>query len=176
VSLLDDGNWNAKMRAVIDAATADGPYVSRHVARDIVVRLTAEDPELLDGWLHDQAEQLIWAAINERDRAARAAARISASRAGTFAEAADEYQAGDPTKLNKFLKARYVVWDGTRRELATLAHDDLLFVANQYATRSKSNAFEAAFFHALARRVRTGTVKDYFTEEQITALRNSLGT
>jgi hypothetical protein len=169
---MGERDWAAEMRALIDAETSHGPYVSRRIARDIVDKLTATDAELLSGWLYAQAEQLIWAAINERDRAARAAARVSAPQA--FAEAAEEHIAGLPRRLRQFLQARYVVQDGSRRELGTLTQADLRFVAKTYADRARSNAFEAAFFRALARRVNSGTVADHFTEEQIMLVRDSI--
>lgn len=173
---MGERDWQGEMRALIDAETSHGrPYVSRYIARDIVKKLTDDDPELLQGWLHAQAEQLIWAAINERDRAARAVARASASRAAEFAAASEDHDAGDSTALGRFLQARYVVGDGTRRALGTLTQEDLLFVAGSYTDRARSNAFEAAFFRALARKVRSGTVADHFTEEQITVIRNSMG-
>ena len=170
---MGERDWAAEMRAFIDAETSHGPYVSRRIARDIVDKLTATDAELLSGWLYAQAEQLIWAAINERDRSGRAAARANAARSA-FARASDEHDAGDSTALGQFLQARYVVQDGSRRELGTLTQADLRFVAKTYADRARSNAFEAAFFRALARRVNSGTVADHFTEEQIMLIRDSI--
>lgn len=166
-------DYAADMRAVIDAETSHGPYVSRVIAREIVEKLTVNDPELLDGWLHAQAEQLIWSAINTVDRSVRASARSSASRSA-FADAAAEHDDGDSTALGRFLVARYVVEDGTRRELATLTKADLLFVADTYDARAKANAFEAAFMRALAKKVRNGTVADHFDEVKIAELRASL--
>lgn len=170
---MSDRDFAAEMRAVIDAETSHGPYVSRQVAREIVEKLGVNDPELLEGWLHAQAEQLVWAAINTVDRSTRASARYSASRSA-FAAAAVEHEEGDSTALGHFLAARYVVEDGSRRELATLTKADLLFVADRYDDRAKANAFEAAFFRALAKKVRTGAVGDHFSEERIAELRRSL--
>ncbi len=166
-------DYAAEMRAVIDTETGHGPYVSRVVAREIVEKLQANDADLLNGWLFSQAEQLVWTAINGRDRSARAHARSTGSRSA-FAAAADEHDAGDSTSLGRFLGCRYVVEDGSRRPLADLTKADLTFVAESYEDRARQNAFEAAFFRALAKKVGRGTVADHFTEERIAALRGSL--
>ena len=166
-------DYAAEMRAIIDAETSHGPYISRVVAREIVEKLSTNDPELLNGWLLAQAEQLIWAAINTVDRSTRSRARATGSRSD-FAAAAAEHGEGDSEKLSHWLVSRFVVADGTRRALATLTKDDLLFVAEKYEDRSKANAFEAVFMRTLARKVSDGTVADHFTEEQIIELRRHL--
>lgn len=43
----DQRDFAAEMRAVIDAETSHGPYVSRQAAADIVEKLKANDPDLL---------------------------------------------------------------------------------------------------------------------------------
>lgn len=166
-------DYAADMRAVIDAETGHGPYVSRVVAREIVEKLEANDPDLLSGWLHAQAEQLLWGAINDRDRSRRASARATGSRSA-FARAAGNHEGGDATALGHWLSSPYVVEDGTRRALATLTKDDLLFVARSYDDRASANAFEAAFMRALAKKVSGGTVGDHFDEPTIAKLRASL--
>jgi hypothetical protein len=167
-------DYTAEMRAVIDAETGHGPYVSRVIAREIAEKLAANDPDLLHGWLFEHAERLIWAAINERDRSKRASARVTASRS-VFAAALEANEAGDAEPLGRFLGCPYVVEDGTRRVLAELSRADLNFVAQTYDDRARQNSFEAAFFRALAKKVRNGTVADHFTEEKIAELRRSLG-
>ncbi len=165
--------YAAEMRALIDSETSHGPYVSRQIAREIVEKLEANDPELLTGWLMAHAERLIWAAINERDRSTRSKSRATGSRSA-FAAASGEYEAGDSTALGHWLGCRFVVEDGSRRVLADLTKADLLFVAESYEDRARQNSFEAAFFKALAKKVRTGTVADHFTEDKLAELRASL--
>ncbi len=166
-------DFAAEMRALIDTETSHGPYVSRLIAREIVEKLEANDPDLLTGWLMVHAERLIWAAINERDRSSRSRARTSGPRSA-FAAASDEHDAGDSTALGHWLDSRFVVEDGSRRVLADLKKADLLFVAETYQNRAAQNSFEAAFFTALAKKVRTGTVADHFTEAKLAELRASL--
>lgn len=165
--------YAAEMRALIDAETSHGPYVSRQIAREIVEKLEANDPDLLTGWLMVHAERLIWGAINERDRSTRSQARATGSRSA-FAAAASEHEAGDSKALGHWLGCRYAVEDGSRRVLAELTKADLLFVAESYEDRARQNSFEAAFFKALAKKVRTGTVADHFTEDKLAELRASL--
>ena len=104
-------------------------------------KLIVNDPDLLNGWLHQHAEQLVWGAINSRDRSLRGAARSAASRS-TFASAAEANELGDAGPLGHFLSCPYVVADGSRSPLAKLDRQDLLFVAETYDARSKQNAFE----------------------------------
>ena len=160
-------NYAAEMRTVIDEETSTGPYVSRVAAREIVEKLTANDPDLLTGWLMAQAEQLLWAAINTRDRSRRSSARTSNSRSA-FGAAAKKHDAGDSTALTGWLE------DGTRRVLADLTKADLDFVAKGYERDAKATTFEATFMRALAKKVGKGTVADHFDEEKIAELRQSL--
>jgi hypothetical protein len=167
-------DFATEMRALIDAETSAGPYVSRHIARDIVDKLETADPELLAGWLHEQAEQLVWGAINYRDRSRRAHARTTGPRSA-FAEAAVRHDEGDPRAMTGWLGCRYVVApEGTRKVLADLNRDELIYVARGYEKDSRSLAMEAAFFRALARKVKDGPVSEYFTEDQLLRLRESL--
>jgi hypothetical protein len=166
-------DYATDMRAVIDAETGDGPYVSRTVAVQIVEKLTATDVDLLSGWLHFQAEQLLWQAINDRDRSTRAHARATASRS-VFRDASAAHDAGDSTSLRGFLDVPYVVEDGSRVRLADLMAADLRFVAESYDTTARKNAMNATFMRALAKKVSKGKVSDHFTNEAIADLWRSI--
>lgn len=168
-----DRDFAGEMRAVIDAATAHGPYAPPIAATEIVEKLRANDPELLDGWLYAQAERFVWQAINDRDRSRRSVlGRRAKSRA--FRAAAEAHDAGDSSGLRPFLDAPYTVGDGTRKPLADLMRDDLLFVAADYGRREADNALKKAFMAALAKKVGTGSVADKFTEAQVSAMFSSL--
>lgn len=163
----------AEMRAVIDAQTDGGPYVPRRAAEEIVDKLRANDPELLAAWLEMHAATLVWDVINRRDHSRRAVA-THAARSSVFREAADDHAAGNSSRLLGFLAAPYTVADGSRRTLATFTRDDLLFVASDYEQRARDNSMRAAFMNALAKRVKTGTVADHFSDEQLAAMWNSI--
>lgn len=170
---MSDRDFAAEMRAVIDSETSSSPYVSRLVANHIVEKLSATDPDLLNGWLIAHAEQLIWAAINQRDRSVRGHARRSAG-AHDFSEALGEDDI--PAALGRFLGTVYPVDEtGTRKRLAELAKADLIFVAEGYERRAEWNAMNAAFMRALAKAVGRDTVADRFTDEKLAELWQSLG-
>jgi hypothetical protein len=163
----------AQMRAAIDAETGDGPYVSRVVAEHIVHKLRATDPDLLDGWLHAQAEHFLWQAINDRDRSTRARGKEAAKRA-TFGKAAAAFENGDTEPLTQFLAMPFPVEGGSRKRLADLTGDDLAYVADDYGRRATENAMTEAFLRALAKRVQHGVVADHFTEQQLADMWTSL--
>ena len=167
-------NYALEMRAVIDEATGQGPYVPRQLATEIVEKLRANDDELLNGWLDEQAEHFVWQAINDRDRSVRAHARVH-SRRRAFGIAAEKHQAGEKEALRDFLGMRFTVEDGSRRALAVLGADDLTFVAATYEQRERENAFMKVFMRALAKKVGSDTVGDHFTNEQLSAMFDSLG-
>lgn len=161
----------AEMRAVIDAET-QGAYIPRQVADRIVAKLAATDPELLDGWLHAQAEQIIWQHINDRDRSTRAHSKQVAGRAA-FGAASGRHADGDPQAMTEFLGMPITV-DGVRKPLSMLTGPELLTVAGDYDARAARNAMTAAFVRALGRKVESGTVADHFTETELAALWRSL--
>lgn len=121
-------DYGAEMRAVIDQHTGDGGYIPRIAAGEIVAKLRATDPEILTGWLDEQAEHFVWQAINDRDRSRRAKA-AHAGKSAAFRDAAAQHAEGDPGALRAFLDSPYTVADGSRRPLAELRRDDLLHVA-----------------------------------------------
>lgn len=167
-------DFAAEMRALIDAETATGPYVSRVVAAHVVEKLRATDRDLLDGWLDAQAETFVWQLINDRDRSMRAHARTARPRR-EFGDAAAEHQGGKPQALVRWLTVPFAVADGSRKRLAEMTADDLLFGADAYDSRAEENRMTAVFLRAIARKVGAGVVRDHFTDEQLTAMWSSLG-
>lgn len=161
-----------EMRAVIDAE-ATGTYVPTVVASHIAEKLRETDPELLAGWLDAQAEQILRHAINLRDCSQRTAARHSRPRS-VFAEDAAAAEAGETERLAGWLSTRFTVEDGSRKPLAEMGKDDLLFVADAYEARAKENKLTAAFAKAIARKVKTGVVSDHFTDTQLSTMWDSL--
>lgn len=172
-------DYAADMRAVIDAETGGGPYVSRVIAAHIVEKLRATDSDLLSGWLDAHAEQLIWQAINDRDRSTRSHARATARRS-VFAAAAkahesgEAHESGDDVPLTHFLNVPYVVANGSRKRLADLDAADLTFVADAYDERARDNAMNAAFLRALSKKVGGGRVADQFSEDRLAELWRSI--
>jgi hypothetical protein len=162
-------NYAAEMRALLDAETASGPYISAVVAEHICEKLRATDPELLQGWLDQQAVNFLRHAINLRDCSVRSHARATAGRS-VFKDAADAAEAGDTEALGTFLATVHVVADGSRVRLAEMRKAELQFVAEAYDRRAAENALQAAFLGALARKVGKGAVSDHYDEAKLTEL------
>lgn len=158
-------NYAAEMRELLDAESTGEP--APVIAERVVHRLLRQDRDLLDGWLHSQAVNLLRDAIGTIDRSGRAHARAM-SRRSVFA---DDAAGGD---VQGWLTARYVLVDGSRPTLAEMTADDLRYVAAQYDCDAKAARMEAAFMRAVAKKVGGDTVADHFSEQQIAELRRSL--
>lgn len=161
-----------EMRAVIDAE-ATATYVPAVVAAHIAEKLRETDPDLLAGWLDAQAETFIRQAINNRDNSQRTAARHSRPRS-VFAEDAAAAEAGEPERLVGWLSTRFTVEDGSRKPLAEMQRDDLLFASDAYTARANENRLTAAFLKAVSRKVKSGVVSDHFTDDQLSTMWDSL--
>jgi hypothetical protein len=174
VTELQDRDYGAEMRALIEAETGTQPYVSALVAIRIVERLEHEDPMLLLGWLRGNAVQILRHTINLRDSARRASARHYSART-VFRDAADTYrETGNKEVVTKFLDARYATDGGLRKRLADMTGKDLAFVADTYADRVKRNRKQEMFLRLLAKKVGGGCVNDYFTEDLLNDMWQSL--
>lgn len=161
-----DRDYAVEMRAVMDAETGSGPYVSRIVAAQIVEKLRATNPDLLHGWLGAQAETFLWQAINDRDRSLRSHVRATVGRS-VFAKDAAAHEDGDSGALSRWLSTPFSVADGYRKRLGDMEKADLQFAAEAYRARAEQNAMTAALLAALAKKVRKGTVAAYFTDDQL---------
>lgn len=170
---VTDRDYVAEMRAVVDAETAEGPYVSREVASRVVAKLRVTDSALLYGWLDAQAEGFLWQAINDRDRSTRARAVASAGRSA-FGAASEKFQSGDKAALSQFLAMPFVVEDGSRKRLADMTAGDLHFTADAYERRAAKNAMYGAFLRSVAKKVKGGCVADHFAEQQLSDMWQSL--
>jgi hypothetical protein len=162
-----------EMRELIDQRTAGIQYQAPTVAHEIVEHLRENDPELLIKWLYAQAERFVLQSINDRDRSVRATARTAAPRRD-FAEAIEAHERGDSTVLSGWLSVPFVLEDGTRKRLADMEREDLTSVSNSYAERARQNQMQATFLRALADKVGAGTVKDFFTDEDLSRMWRSL--
>lgn len=162
-------NFAAEMRAVIDAETSGGPYISAVVAEHIADKLRATDPELLKGWLDQQAVNFLRHAINLRDCSVRSHARATAGRS-VFRDAADAAEAGDTEALGTFLQTVYVIEDGSRVRLSEMRSPELLYVADGYGKKAAEHLLQEAFLRALAKKVGRAKVSDKFDEAKLTEL------
>lgn len=170
---MNSRNYASEMRQVIDQETATGPYVSAAVAEHIVEKLRATDPDLLTGWLDQQAVQFLRHAINLRDCSVRTHARMTAGRS-VFRDAALASEAGDTGALGAFLRTVYVIEDGSRVRLSEMTKPDLLYVAEDYGRRAAENLLQEAFLRAVAKKVGARKVSDVFDEDKLNSLWRSI--
>lgn len=169
-----DRDYAAEMRAVIDGELQAPEIAVPLVARDVVEKLRANDPELLAGWLDAQADVILTEHIGSRLRSVRQRTRIQGRRSA-FGEHVERFEAGsDPASVSSWLTTHFHGPTGDMH-LGRFDHDALVFAKDAYAERAAVNAFESHFFAALAKKVNGGTVADHFTDEQIAAMRSSLG-
>lgn len=159
----------ATIRALLDAATADGPYAPRIVAQEVVLQLRRRDPKLLADYLDRQAVDVVVAALNSRDRSRRAHVRNRASKE-EFGAAVDSYHYGNPAPLRRFLDMPLSVEGGLRKPLGDLTGPELRSAARSYQNHATRTLFMAAFLRALAKKVGSDTVADHYTEDDLAAL------
>lgn len=161
-------DYVGEMRKIVDRETASGPYVPRVVAAKIVAQLREQDPELLDGWLHQQAEQFVYEMIAKRDRSLRAYIKRRANSAAFARDAAR----GD---LTGWLTTRFAVEGGEHKQLRDMRRREVMYVAYGYENRANDNKMMAVFLKTIANQLNsTETVGDRYTEEQLGRMWHSL--
>jgi hypothetical protein len=172
--VLVERNYASDMRAVIDAETGEGSYAAPIVAEHIVAKLRATDPELLNGWLQEQAVNFLRHAINLRDCSVRTHNRLTARRS-VFREAREALENGDPEPMrSNFLGEMYLTEDGTKVPLREMRKAELTYAADDFAARVRDNAMREAFLRALAKKVGKGKVSDHFDEDKLAAMWRSI--
>lgn len=176
---MSERDYLGEMTALVIAAT-QGPYVAPVVAAEIVDKLLIQDPELLAGWLHDQAAELLAGMIRRRDQSIRAHARVDCPRS-VFAKAVAEHEKATKVgvkneALTNWMQVHYTLSTNVRMPLRMMNKDHLLDVSGQYRRRADENRMHSVFLAALATKVKDGTVADHFTEERIAEMWTSLST
>lgn len=165
-------NSLVRMMQYIDRATSNSePYVARVLATELVAKLRANDPELLQEFLDAHAEDLIWRMITDRDRSMRAHTKATSSTAA-FERATSRGQEAVQMWLDE---TRFTCAENIRKSLGDMTHEDLTTVAASYTARARDNQMTAALLSALGKKLRNGeTVRDRFTEEQIVQMWESV--
>lgn len=170
-ALEPDGerDYAAEMLAAIDEAIPDGDFVAPVLAGKLAAKLAEVDPDLLDGWLHHNAVHFLTTTIAGRTRSVRATARRAAGHRA-FAEAVE---GGEP--LGHFA-VHYKIDDGnTRRRFADLTRADLLYVADDYTASGKADLMLAAYYKAVAKRLRgPQRVAEVLTEAEVGEMYRSI--
>jgi transposase len=93
-----------------------------------------------------------------------------------FGKAVDKYaESGDTTTLTSWLDCSYTVDESnTKMTLADMTSTELDFASSYHQKLADTNAFEAAFLAALARKVGESTVGELYTEAQLVEMRKGL--
>lgn len=166
----DGRDYLAEMDTRITDATAGSGWAAPLVAQKLHAELVADDPDLLDGWLHAVAGEALRQAIANRSRAHRTYARRAASRA--FAQAArDAEDSGDAAPLLGLFAVDYVVAaDRTRKRARDMTGPDHRFVAGRYEASGNGELMLAAFHHAIAEKVGDRRTAEVYTEAEYEAL------
>lgn len=163
-------NYPAEMTALIEEATQGSDWVPALVAEKLIDQLKSDDPDLLNGWLHALAPQLLTDAISMRERSIRTVTRKRAS-SRAFAKAA---AVGDVTELGSFA-VTYVIDEGaTRRRVADMTGSDHRFVASGYAQSAKRAQMLSAFHRAVAKKVGSKRTAEVMSEVEYDRLFRSI--
>ena len=167
----------AELKDMIDAETAHGSFVASEVAEHIVEKLRAQDPALLQAFLDEQAVAAVTRLILNLHTLRKAAAKRGVQRRtgrSVFAETLDAHDSGDTAALAGWLGTVVEADAGRMIHLRDCRKGDLEYAASRYAQREKSNRFERMFLEAIAKKIGTKTVGEFFTDEQLTQMRESL--
>jgi len=173
-------DYLAEMQTVIDAETAKPGYVAPLLARDIVEKLRANDPELLAGWLDLQAVDILREVINRQDRSARARTAFGATRAAFRQVAEDAAAADTPDGARRvvadWLERRETLADGRHIPLGDMRGPDCRARAGYYADQERAYRMRRIFFETLAAKIGDDRVRDHFTSAQLETLVSGLPT
>ncbi len=136
--------------------------------------LAANEPELLDGWLHQIGRQTLGDFLRGQE-SSRRSAWYSRAKGRAFKAAADHFEeTGDPSAFSLLERSFVVAKDNTRRHLREMDRKDHFFVADAYARSSTRDALLSAFHRAIGNKVGDRRTGDVFTEETLTRLYQSI--
>lgn len=167
------------MRRVVDEeiAAAGPTWNAAAVAMAVVDRLRRDDPELLTKWLDLMAPEVVRKMVTDVNHVKRTEARrVSATTPSpVFASAIKRYEEGETKAIAAWLDTVYVVnTSNSRKRLRDMDQEELLYAAADYTARARSNAMQAAFLRAVAKRIGAQTVGEVFNDEQLVVLWRSL--
>lgn len=173
-------NYQAEMHAAANAAIPEGEFITALVAHELVDKLRATDPELLEGWLRERAEVIVGDYIHHLVKNRRRPPSPEAAKRMNFAAAASVFaERGDAEEFRESVRSpftfHYVVRDDQlRKPVGDMNGADLRYVANSFQATKQQAAFRESFFRAAAKRVGDKCVKEVFTVEQYTSMYRSV--
>lgn len=163
--MCTDGDW----RCIIDfdpvaelRRLATEWQVEPHQVGAMYERVEVDHPGLVDAVMAAARRDIVCSLINQ----ALATYRQQTIRRARFEEHVEAREAG-----SSLFNMSYCVNDQyERKPLGLLTRRDLEYVADRYEQRARYARLSAALFRQMARKVRSGTVADHYTEEQLQAL------
>lgn len=183
---MTDRDYNFDMIVAIDKLLPKkGDFRSGEIAEKLVAQLEETDPDLLSGWLHDNARTFLSRYVSDHSSRSRMAsnrnaattrAEAKAQARSVFSDAATAFEQGDARPLTSWLQSTYAVDDeNTRKRLVEMNKDELEYVQRGHERRSKEAKFEALYIAAIRKKV-TGskTVGDVWKEDQLAKLRDTI--
>lgn len=162
------------LRQIIAERIPAEDFVVSVLADKVHTYLVAEEPELIEAWLHENARRFIADEIrnSERSRRGQIAAAARNEKPSLFAHAARRFQAGDPTALQagtalRSFDAHFVVNEkNVRRRVADMTGSDHDFVASKYDVTGNKARMLASFHKAVARKVGDRKTSEVFSEDE----------
>jgi hypothetical protein len=177
--VIDGRNYLAEMDEAIETALPPTDFVNAIVAREVVGKLRANDPELLAGWLDLRAEVILTDFLHHRMKNRRSLSPEARKR-HVFGEAAAEFgETGDAERFRTvthelFDQFLVVGSDNLRRCIGDMTGADHLFVAEGHAETRQAAELLESFHRAVAKKVGNKRTRDVFTESEYRAMYRSV--
>jgi hypothetical protein len=177
-----DRDYLAEVDELICQMITGSGWVASVIAAQLHRKLLSDDPDLLDGWLHELAEDMLRVVISRKVRAANTAARNAASRK-TFREAAqalEDADEGDREEagrrlLSVFDAVHVVDEDNTRKKARDMTGAEHEFVAEtRYALQARRLEMLSHFHRAIAEKVGDNRTEDVMDEGTYVRLYRSI--
>lgn len=150
-----------------DAASEAAAQLWRYLAQN--------DPELLDGWLHELGIQTLTREILNRRGNFRASARRRAGRAiSVLSDPASSPQERAAEAARYTMLEMHDKYSGTDKPLGQWTKLETEQASRTHEHHGNTHMLEAAFYRHLADRQGSKTVGEVWSEEQIATLRRTL--
>jgi hypothetical protein len=151
----------------------DEPWVSAVMAAKFVSHLEEMNPDLLDGFLHEQAVAVVTDVISTTRRRDRAAEARNA-RGVAFGEAVEAGNVAEFTR-SAFDGRCVVNAENVSKLVRYMTKADHLYVAERYGVDQRAAGLAGAFHAAIAKRIPHGkTTADVMDEAEYVRLRSSI--
>lgn len=155
---------------LVDRADSIYGDMERPTAREVAEKLIGEVPELIDEWVSAHLAAIVTDFLGKRWRARSSRAGYQV-RAGAFADAAEEFMAGDESAISVFLTPMPVDDEGRRINLGEMTGADHRYVARRHRVYAAANKMQAAFHEAIAKAIGDRTTAEVYSEEEYLNMR-----